>query len=49
MEGSLRRGGERMELAQPLLLLESGLVIMPAGSPDSTPPVRFRGSWNSEI
>ena len=25
----LRRGGERMELAQPLLLLESGLVITP--------------------
>ena len=29
IEGSLRRGEERMELAQPLLLLESGLMIMP--------------------
>ena len=29
IEGSLRRGEERMELSQPLLLLEGGLVITP--------------------
>jgi len=29
IEGSLRRGEERMELTQPLLLLESGLLITP--------------------
>jgi superfamily II DNA or RNA helicase len=31
IEGSLRRGEERMELSRPLLLLESGLLVTPGG------------------